>query len=232
MLRLPGQIVEWSSGRGSTASASGGPSASEQAPRAQRLRGRWFRDWRLWLGMCLLVGSMFIGAWLVSAPDGSTLVWRAARDLPVGATPEVVAVPVALGAVSADYWSADTPVTGRMVLPVSAGALLPRAAVGPASAGSLRLITIPVDPLHAPIPLQVGDVVDLWVTPEESQTPQLVLRNAVVAEVSSDRVGIGGEMAVVLQVGPMEASTVIAAAHSGAIDLVAVPLAASATGGQ
>ena len=209
-----------------------GRSAAASAPRAMRLRGRWMRDWRLWLGMGLLVGSMFIGAWLVSAPDGSTLVWRAARDLPVGATPEVVAVPVALGSVAADYWTADTPVTGRMLLPVSAGALLPRAAVGPGSAGSQRLVTIPVDPLHAPVPLGTGDVVELWVTPQEGATPQLVLRNAVVADVSSERVGIGGEMAVVLQVDPTQAAAVVAAARSGAVDLVAVPLAASALGGQ
>lgn len=231
MLRLPGHVTEWSSGRGPAAPVTDGRSVPTAAPRAQRMRGRWMRDWRLWLGMVLLVASMFIGAWLVSAPDGSTMVWRAARDLPVGATPEVVAVPVALGSVAADYWLADTPVTGRMVLPVSAGALLPKAAVGPVASGSQRLVTIPVDPLHAPVPLDVGDTVELWVTPEDGGIPELVLRQAVVAEVASDRMGIGGELGVVLQVSPTDAAAVVAAGRSGAIDLVAVPLAASTVAG-
>ena len=232
MLRLPGQLIEWSSGRGVATSQSPGRSLAVNAPRARRMRSQWFRDWRLWLGMGLLVGSMLVGAWLVSAPDGSTMVWRAARDLPVGATPEVVAVPVALGSVADDYWSADTPVSGTMLLPVSAGALLPKAAVGPVTSRNQRLVTIPVDPLHAPVPLEVGDVVELWITPEDTGTPQLVLRNAVVTEVSTERVGIGGEMAVVLQVNPIDAAAVVAAAHAGAVDLVAVPLAGSIADAQ
>lgn len=232
MLRLPGQLIDWTGGRGSATSASEGRAFAVSAPRARRMRSQWFRDWRLWLGMGLLVGSMLIGAWVVSAPDGSTMVWRAARDLPVGATPQVVAVPVALGSVAEDYWSADTPVTGRMLLPVPAGALLPKAAVGPVASSNQRLVTIPVDPLHAPVPLEIGDVVELWVTPEDTGIPQLVLGSAAVTEVSTERVGIGGEMAVVLQVNPGDAAAVVAAARAGAVDLVAVPLATTTMEGQ
>lgn len=224
MLRVPDQWTDWSIGRRGTAGPSDGRSATSRVPRAHRQRGPWLRDWRLWLGMALLIGSMFIGAWLVSAPDGSTLVWRAARDLPVGAAPEVVAVPVALGQAANEYWSADSPMTGRMVLPVPAGALIPKAAVAPTSTGDYRLVTIPVDPLHAPVPLSVGDVVDLWVTPTGAVTPELVLSNAVVAEIAEDRMGIGGELGVVLQVAPTQAATVVTAVRSGAIDLVAVPM--------
>lgn len=172
--------------------------------------------------MLLLLGSIFAGAWLVSAPDGTTLVWQAQRDLAVGASPQVVAVPVALGSVTDEYWSAQTPVTGRMVLPIPAGALLPKAAVGTGSVGAQRLVTIPVDPLHAPVQLAAGDVVELWMTPD-AEVPRLVLQRAVVAEVAADRVGIGGEIGVVLSVDAGDAGDVVAAARGGALDLVAVP---------
>jgi hypothetical protein len=79
------------------------------------------------------------------------------------------------------------------------------------------------------VALQAGDVVDVWSMPRPDATasdgaePDLVLPAAVVASVAEDSIGIGGEIAVVLEVPSEVVAAVVSATRTGVVDLVAVP---------
>ena len=93
-----------------------------------------------------------------------------------------------------------------------------------------RMVTLPVDPLHAPVNMAAGAVVDIWSTPADvaggvTAHPVLVLPSVTVAEVAADTVGVGGEIAVVVEIPEAVADQLVGAARSGLIDLVAVPIA-------
>ena len=198
-------------------------------PRAERMRRMRWRDTRLWLGLGLMIIAMAWGASLMSSSDSTVTVWRASRDLVPGALPIVEPVAVSLGAAAESYARADAPIEGRMTLPVSAGSLVPMAAIGAAPSTGTRRVTIPVDPLHAPIDLAAGDRVDVWATASDGgrtsiAPPSLVLPQVLVVSADRESVGVGGEIAVVIEVPQAEVSAAIAAIRSGVVDLAAVPI--------
>jgi hypothetical protein len=83
------------------------------------------------------------------------------------------------------------------------------------------------------VALQSGDLVDVWSMPRPDGgaaaggEPALVLPSAVVTSVAADSIGIGGEIAVVLEVPSAVVAAVVAATRSGVVDLVAVPATAA-----
>ena len=201
---------------------------TSQVP-AKRLRVVRWRDLRLWVGLAIMVVAMFAGAFLLSRGEQTTTVWRASSDLSIGSVPMATPVTVALGEAQDQYLSAGEPLTGQLRWPVAAGDLIPRGALGYAPLLDARLVTLPVDPLHAPVNLATGDIVDIWSTPAEvaggiTAKPVLVFSRVTVAEAAVDAVGIGGEIAVVVEVPADGAAQLVAAARSGLIDLVAVPI--------
>ncbi|MSX13022.1 MAG: hypothetical protein F2797_01610 [Actinobacteria bacterium] len=194
---------------------------------------RW-RDLRLWVGLAIMVLAMFAGAFILSRGEQTTTVWRASSDLSIGSVPVATPVTVALGEAQDQYLPANEPLTGRLRWPVAAGDLIPRGALGYSSLLNARLVTLPVDPLHAPVNLASGDIVDIWSTPAEAAggitaKPVLVFSRVTVAEAAIDSVGIGGEIAVVVEVPADGAAQLVAAARSGLIDLVAVPITSQPT---
>jgi hypothetical protein len=120
---------------------------------------------------------------------------------------------------------------GRLRWPIEAGGLIPLAALDDRPRATTRHVTVPVDPLHAPAALQVGDIVDVWSMPRPDALagavgglePVLVLPAAAVAAVAEDALGLGGEMGVVLEVPVAIVPSVVAATRTGVVDLVAVP---------
>ena len=201
---------------------------TSQVP-AKRLRIVRWRDLRLWVGLAIMVVAMFAGAFLLSRGEQTTTVWRASSDLSIGSVPMATPVTVALGEAQDQYLPAGEPLTGQLRWPVAAGDLIPRGALGYAPLLDARLVTLPVDPLHAPVNLATGDIVDIWSTPAEvaggiTAKPVLVFSRVTVAEAAVDAVGIGGEIAVVVEVPADGAAQLVAAARSGLIDLVAVPI--------
>ena len=207
--------------------------------RAIRLgRARW-SDLRLWGGVALMLTCVVGGAVLLGHEEETVTVWRASRDLSAGTVPSVVAgdveaVQVGAEVARAGYAGLDLRAgedgSGRLRWPVAAGELVPRSALAPARDVDVRLVTVPVDPGHAPVGLLPGDIVDAWATPRsdagaiDRAEPALVLAAASVADVSADSLGIGGELAVVLRVPAEDAGRVVAAARTGVVDLVAVPI--------
>lgn len=203
------------------------------SPRAVRLRGGG-RDLRLGVGVLLVLVSVVLGARLVSAADDRIEVWSLAAPLSAGSTlgsDDLVAVPVALTDLSA-YVVAGTDVVGQVLRrDVEAGELLPAAAVGEGQPGTRRLVTVPVDPLHAPPALARGERVDVYVTPPDGAVvgagvdvlPSLVLEAVLVAEPgAADASGVTDQLGVVLDVAAADADRAVAAARAGDVDLVRV----------
>jgi hypothetical protein len=94
--------------------------------------------------------------------------------------------------------------------------------VGPAA--DVRLVTVPVDILHAPITLAPGARVDVWATATaEGAVPTLVMRDALVVATSADAESSTGQLGVVLEVPTADAGAVVAATRVGSVDLVALP---------
>lgn len=212
--------------------ARAGATGDQQAatPRATRQSRARVLDPRLAGGAALLLVSAFAGALLLTRTDDTVTVWRAARDLSVGAVPRDVVEVTIPRTVGADvYVDAREAIDAPLRWPVAAGALVPRAAIGSVD-GPVRRVTVPVDPLHAPVELLPGDVVDVWSSPAApagsptATSPRLVLPGVVVAGVSDDGLGLGGERAVVLEIPRDAVEAVVAATHDGAVDLVAVPI--------
>ena len=188
-----------------------------------------FSDLRLWLGVGLLVLSATGGFLLLSRGEETVTLWRATRDLAAGSIPtglEPVVVSSTLA--RAGYAGPQDTIAGRLRWPIAAGALVPIAAVDGRPPTDTRQVTVPVDPLHAPVALQGGDLVDVWTMPRPDSAsaaakPSLVLSSALVIGVGADAVGMSGELAVVLEVGSDEVAPVVAATRVGVVDLVAVP---------
>lgn len=202
-------------------------------PTARRL-ARWqWRDLRLWVGLALIVISMLAGARLLSSSQETVTVWRATRDLAPGAVPVAEPVTVVLGDTAAAYAVAKTPLVGRMRVPVAAGALIPADATAPGPGAGVRQVTIAVDPLHAPVDLAAGDVVDVWATAstggQSVGAPMLVLPSTLVLQSSPDALGVAGQLAVVIEVPETQVTDVVSAVRSGNVDLVEVPLAGVAS---
>lgn len=200
------------------------------SPPAARTSRAWWRDGRVLAGIALIVVSMLIGARLLSSGDDTVTAWQVTRDLAPGAvvsSDDVVAVAIPAGVAGA-YAAGDGLPTAPIDRPLLAGELLP--APVEVDAADARWVTVPVEPLHAPVDLAPGERVDVWATDGadlgQVPAPVLVLEGVLVSEVSVDGVGLGGEYGVVLQIDPSAAAPLIAAARSGGIDLVRVPAVA------
>lgn len=212
----------------STVPSAASPVASPPADRGRT--SRW-RDTRLLLGLGIVTGCVLLGVRLVAGADARVAVWAAARDLPAGATPaaaDLVPVLVALDAAAGAYLPTAESPASRLTRPVLAGELLPRAALGGARPEGIRLVTVPVEPLHGPAGLAPGDRVEVWATPKDPTgtgigRPARVLDDVVVAAVATDAAAATGDAGVVLEVPQEAVPAVVAATRSGAVDLVRIP---------
>jgi hypothetical protein len=204
------------------------------SPQARRIRTE-RRDLRLGIGVALVVVSVVLGAKLLSSAGDRVPVWSAKQSLAAGTTvraDDLVAVAVATDALAA-YVPQSSDVTGKVLArDVGAGELVPAAALADAAADARRLVTVPVDPLHAPPGLARGERVDVYVSPKDGASvgqdgvtvlPKLVLAGALVADPGSvDAAGASSQIGVVLDVAAEDADRAVAAARGGDVDLVRV----------
>lgn len=206
----------------------GGTGAIPPSPTASRATRAWWRDTRLITGVVLIVISMLVGARLLSGGDDTVPAWQATRDLAAGTVvgPDDVVLVSVPSAIAGAYAGGGAVPSVPLDRPVRAGEMLP--APVPAEAVDARWVTVPVEPLHAPVDLAPGERVDVWTTDGTDlgavAAPELALEGVLVSQVQSDGVGLGGEYGVVLQIAPSDAAALIAAARGGGIDLVRVPV--------
>lgn len=158
---------------GSSGTAPG--ESARAAPRAMRNRPPGWRSPRLIVGLALVAGSVLLGARLMASADDTVAVWAAASDQAAGATLGVddverrqVRFPDARTADA--YLSAEEalPEDATLSRSVSAGELLPRAAL--AAEEQEDLVEVPVSLAADDLPATVrrGSVVDVWVAPPPS----------------------------------------------------------------
>ena len=133
-------------------------------PVPRRVRPPRWLDLRLVLGVLLVLGSVLLGARVVTAADATVPVWSAAGDLAAGtvlAEDDLVAVSVRLDDAAGAYLATSTHPEGRVLgRAVRAGELLPRSALEEAS--GLVQLALPVQAGFVPPSLARGRVVDVY----------------------------------------------------------------------
>jgi hypothetical protein len=134
------------------------------APIPRRARPPRWLDLRLVLGVLLVLGSVLLGARVVSAADATVPVWSVAGDLAAGtelAPDDLVAVDVRLDATAGAYLSTSTRPEGRVLArAVQAGELLPRSALE--EPDELVQVALPVQAGYVPPSLARGQLVDVY----------------------------------------------------------------------
>lgn len=227
------------------------------SPKANRLASPSWLDTRLVLGVLLVLVSVVVGASVLSAADARSVVYTVTRDMAEGSTllaGDLEPVRVQLEDAELRRLLQDLPgdadwegyVANR---PLNAGELVPLAALAQAGDVEQRQVTLNIEPGHAPPDLRKGDLVDVYVTPEETdaapapvdpgaspgptQVPlQAGLTREVLRGVPVERAGgedDGGFSSaadqarqVVLNLAPNQVRLVLSAVAEGRIDLVRV----------
>ena len=138
--------------------------AAGSAPAARRVRPPRWLDLRLVLGVLLVLGSVLLGARVVTGADATVPVWSAGGDLAAGTVlhaDDLVAVSVRLDDVAGQYLATSTRPEGRVLgRAVRAGELLPRSALEEAT--GLVQLALPVQAGYVPPGLTRGQVVDVY----------------------------------------------------------------------
>lgn len=157
------------------------PAATAAVPPAVRAARSGWRDPRLWVGLLIVAVSVVAGARLLASADDTVQVWGVAADAGPGARldpGQLVAhrVRFADDADLGDYYAVDDelPADLRLVRGVSAGELLPRAAVG--SAGTpADTVELPIAVAAELVPPAVGSgsVVDVYLVGARHAGPLL-----------------------------------------------------------
>jgi hypothetical protein len=203
-------------------------------PTVARLpRARWL-DARLLLGILLVLGSVIVGARVVSSADHTVAVWSVTADLGPRVTlgaGDLRQRRVHVDGDQSTYLTvaAGSPVGLVVTRPLSRGELLPRTAVAPSGATEIRKVLVATDPLAAGV-LHRGDAVDVYRVEEggpgaRPPAARLVLSRATVDRVHTGGKGLGGSgvgAGVVLVVDDSDVPTVLAAQAGARLDLVQI----------
>ncbi|TGN64172.1 hypothetical protein EXE59_09580 [Nocardioides eburneiflavus] len=156
--------------RASTHSSSRSSTRLGDVPPATRASTPGWRDPRLWIGVVLVTGSVVAGARILSGADDMTPVWSASGDLVAGQT--LTAGDLRATRVRFDedadrdrYLEVDDdlPATLTLTRPLTAGELVPAAALGEEPTDDTVAVSIAVSAEHVPTDLVRGSRVDVWV---------------------------------------------------------------------
>ena len=169
-------------------------------PTPRRVRPPRWLDLRLVLGVLLVLGSVLLGARVVSAADATVPVWVAAADLAPGTeltADDLVAVDVRLDATADAYLSTGTRPEGRtLARAVRAGELVPRSALE--APARLVQVALPVQAGYVPPALDRGQVVDVYAVADPAAgatgvadgSVTVVVRRATVQAISGRSEGM------------------------------------------
>lgn len=199
---------------------------------ALRARRASWRDPRLWIGLALVAVSVVVGARLMSSADDTIGVWAVSADLGAGSELDPAGL-IVRRVRFVDRADVDRYLTTTDQLPadltvnraVSAGELLPRAALG--SSASVGLVQLPLvlDAQRIPPGVGPGSRVDIWVSEDDLPKSRRVLHDVGVisAPTGATEFGLAGERQVVVGVPAGDESLIadmLAAAERGAVTVV------------
>ncbi|SCX51964.1 Chaperone for flagella basal body P-ring formation [Klenkia marina] len=183
--------------------------AGPEGPVPRRVRPPRWLDLRLVFGVLLVLGSVLIGARVVSAADATVPVWSATGDLAAGtvlAADDLVAAQVRLDDAAGGYLATTTDPVGQVLgRAVGGGELLPRSALYPASEDVQ--LALPVQAGYAPPALARGQLVDVYAVADPaagatdvSGDVDLVVGGATVQAVTGRGDGVLSTSATTIQV--------------------------------
>ncbi|RBY96470.1 flagellar biosynthesis protein FlgA [Blastococcus sp. TF02-8] len=194
-------------------------------PTPRRVKAPGWLDLRLVLGALLVLGSVLLGARVISAADATVPVWSAARDLAAGTeltAEDLVVVDVRLDDAASAYLSGSVRPAGSVLSrAVGAGELLPRTALEEPE--DLVQVSLPVQAAFVPPGLARGRLIDVYAVadPAAGATGQavgsvsLVVSAAPVQATSGNSEGVlstpSSTVQVVVRVPSDEAAGVLAA---------------------
>ncbi len=191
--------------------------SSDVSPTAARSRQRSWRDPRIVVGVALVALSVLVGARVLARADETVAVLAARVPLSSGQTVRAddlttVRLRFASGRDADRYLPADAvPPEGSVLLrAVGAGELVPRDAVSTSDAPAVVQVPVALEPGRVPAGLRPGSVVDVWVTPGESEVgsgdgdgeARLLLEAVPVLATARPGGGSGGLRQVVVGVPP------------------------------
>jgi hypothetical protein len=216
------------------------------SPQAARLRRTRWLDLRLIIGVLLVLGSVVVGTRVIAAADHTVPVLVASADLAPGQplTSDLVESRQVMLEGNLDrYVTGDVGHGYVVVRAVSAGELLPRSSIGPATDDrALRYVTIPLPAAEVPVGLGRGDLVDVWQVPPPDTADRAATRllsGVGVTEADSHDGGLApssGQARVTLAITAVTSvrseaeldetiGALIAAARDGLVYLTAAPAA-------
>jgi hypothetical protein len=187
-------------------------------------------DWRLALGVLLVVGSLLAGARIVGSAQETAQVWAVTGDLAEGTVlkpQDVRVVRVKLPESAGRYLAADRSPAGQTLSrDIGRDELLPRDALSGRQCGSR--VSIPVGAQHVPATIAAGQRIDVYATVKGGETAR-VLRAVPVQVVQRPRAGLAGgpDWSVVVRVPPGSAAAVVRAVRTAEIDVTVVDSPAS-----
>lgn len=194
-------------------------------PTAKRLQRPSWRDPRLVIGIVLVLIGTAVGARIIATADDTVPMYAASAAIRPGdhlTTDNLRRVDVQLGDESSRYLSARSavPDDSYALRDIPEGELVPASAVGSRNAVSVQPVTVEVDASSARS-LPANAVVDVWVSPRDTQSTQeryldaqLALERVTVNPVNQDSGRFGAAsstMAVQLRVPREKVAEVIAA---------------------
>ncbi|MGH3445826.1 MAG: hypothetical protein ACRDPB_10665 [Nocardioidaceae bacterium] len=219
------------------------PGTGARAPgssAATRHRTNRWRDPRLVVGTALVALSVLVGAAVFRGADDTVTVWAARHDLSAGqhvTAGDLVRREVRFGEQSGvdRYVSARAvPDVGAVLhRDVGAGELLPRAALqGPGLAPLTQVpLSVPADAVPASV--QVGTVVDVWVTPDQTDvgaSPDAKHTGNTVATLVFDDVRVVGAPERGTSLGPSSTRQVVVGVGQTQADRLPRAIAALGSG--
>src|SRR4051794_1386942 len=201
-----------------------GPAEAPPGPVPRRVRPPRWLDLRLVLGLVLVLGSVLLGARVVSAADATVPVWAAAGDLAAGTvlTPaDLVAVDVRLDDVAGSYLAVSTHPEGRALARAGGeGELLPRAVL--AEPARLVQLALPVQAGYVPPSLRRGQLVDVYAVAEPAPGAASAADGGVTPVVAAVPVqAISGRSEGVLSTPTTTLQVVVSIAAGAAPDVLA-----------
>jgi hypothetical protein len=224
---------------------SGGSINGAQAPaspRARRARRARWRDTRLIAGILLILLAVVAGARVIGAATKTVRWVSVSHALPAGhvlTAADLAAVGAHLPASAAKhYFTADpAQLVGRVLTrPLTAGELLPAAALATGSGPASRVLPVLVKAGRLPA-LTAGDRVDVYVLattggPARGATAAQEVRVLHDVEfVGADVLG-SGATSVQLRVAPQDAISAVAASQSERVDIVRIDRDAAGQPGE
>lgn len=183
------------------------------------------RDFRLWLGIGLLLLSILTISHLISAAGARTDAVALSHDVLAGkqlTLDDLEVVQVAVPSTGSYVNSIESALGIKTTRNMSAGELIPVSLQTTSTSANLRSVSLPIKAGHLPN-LQPGDLVDIWSTPSSDGLqipgpPVLLSKAATVADAPAE-IDPNSDTALSVLIPKNEVAKIVAALRDGQIDI-------------